>query len=262
MTSIASYNLHSPSQGQIYTPSTSRPVRGDEQVNKPGRPHPGPKVAADSFHFSKEALQLAKQEDPAAAASGPKSPEQLSEQEKQQVQTLKNRDAEVKAHEQAHLSALGGEGGAANYSYTTGPDGRRYATGGEVPVSIGESTGGPEQTIAKAQKIARAAMAPAQPSAADQAARAKANQVEAKARQELQEKQTSGGDSSEADVAPTDQALSGAADLIASIPTPEVEADQANGQKEEGAAQGLTDIKVHDHDHSGDDCKICAQQAA
>lgn len=106
----------------------------------------------------------------------------LSPEEKQQVTELKKRDAEVKAHEQAHMSAGGGivQGGAA-YQYQHGPDGKMYAVGGEVKIDISpERT--PEATIRKMQQVQRAAMAPAQPSATDRAVAARAAQMEAQAR--------------------------------------------------------------------------------
>lgn len=79
---------------------------------------------------------------------------------------LKAADREVRAHEQAHMAAGAGITGAASYTYKTGPDGKQYAVAGEVPVdtSAGRT---PEETLAKAQKIRAAALAPAQPSAQD-----------------------------------------------------------------------------------------------
>lgn len=79
---------------------------------------------------------------------------------------LKAADREVRAHEQAHMAAGAGITGSASYTYKTGPDGKQYAVAGEVPVdtSAGRT---PEETLAKAQKIRAAALAPAQPSAQD-----------------------------------------------------------------------------------------------
>ncbi len=171
-------------------------------------------LGRDQALFSSEAQAVAEKEDPAATNAGPKDSTQLDPQEKQEVAKLKSRDTEVRTHEQAHLSALAGQGGSANFEYTTGPDGRRYATGGEVPITIGEAAGGPRETIRNAQTIARAAVAPAQPSSADQAARARAQQVEAQARQELREKDESDGDEDSAETAPADSAAVSASGLI------------------------------------------------
>ena len=63
------------------------------------------------------------------------SPNELTPDEERQVEELKHRDHEVRAHEQAHKSGWP-YGGAISLSYQTGPDGKRYAIGGEVPVDI------------------------------------------------------------------------------------------------------------------------------
>jgi hypothetical protein len=112
--------------------------------------------------------------------------ETLSEEEKQEVQELKQRDREVKTHEQAHAGALGAyKSGGPNYEYTSGPDGKRYATSGSVGVDLSpEST--PEATIRKMQTIRSASLAPAEPSGADRQVAAKASQIESGARKELQ----------------------------------------------------------------------------
>jgi hypothetical protein len=108
----------------------------------------------------------------------------LDSQEAAQVRELKQRDAEVKAHEQAHMAAGGGlVQGAASYTYEKGPDGGMYAVGGEVKIDTSPART-PEQTIRKAQQIRRAALAPAQPSGTDRAVAAAASQMEAQARAE------------------------------------------------------------------------------
>lgn len=109
----------------------------------------------------------------------------LTEEEVREISELKKRDIEVKAHEQAHLAAAGQyAAGGASFSYQTGPDGKRYATGGEVPIDIGkEST--PEATIQKMRTVKRAALAPASPSSADRSIAAQATSMEAQAMSEL-----------------------------------------------------------------------------
>jgi hypothetical protein len=47
------------------------------------------------------------------------------------VHELGARDREVRAHEAAHAAAGGALAGVPHYDYVTGPDGRRYAAGGE-----------------------------------------------------------------------------------------------------------------------------------
>ncbi|MBU0665408.1 MAG: catalase [Proteobacteria bacterium] len=110
----------------------------------------------------------------------------LDEAELRQVQQLQQRDAEVRTHEQAHLSAAGQyASGGPSFSYQTGPNGKRYAVGGSVPIDIGkEST--PTATIMKMRTVKRAALAPANPSAADRQIAARASMQEMEAMQELQ----------------------------------------------------------------------------
>lgn len=110
--------------------------------------------------------------------------EELTDAEQQEVTELKARDTEVRIHEQAHQSAGGAYAGAPSYSYETGPDGKRYATEGEVSIDISEEKD-PEATIAKMQVVKKAALAPAEPSAQDRRVYASASQKEAAARQEL-----------------------------------------------------------------------------
>ena len=113
--------------------------------------------------------------------------DQLSEAEQQQVRELETRDREVRTHEQAHKAAGGAHAGSISFSFATGPDGRRYATGGEVPIDVSPVQGDPHATIAKMQQVRQAAMAPAQPSAADRQVAARAAQIEREARAELNE---------------------------------------------------------------------------
>ena len=113
---------------------------------------------------------------------------QLSEADKQQIEQLRVRDRQVRAHEQAHLSAAGGLAkGGASFSTQTGPDGKLYAVGGEVSVDTSSVSNDPEATIAKAQQVRRAALAPADPSAQDIAVAAQATIQEQDARAELRE---------------------------------------------------------------------------
>ncbi|ATY75878.1 MULTISPECIES: putative metalloprotease CJM1_0395 family protein [Aeromonas] len=124
----------------------------------------------------------------------PKQQEQQQRQE-QQVQDLVERDKEVRTHEQAHQSAGGEYASSPTYQFTQGPDGKRYATGGEVQIDTSVVPGDPAATIAKMQQIRTAALAPAEPSAQDLAVARSAAASEAKARKELMAEQSakSGG---------------------------------------------------------------------
>ncbi|MFQ5830513.1 MAG: putative metalloprotease CJM1_0395 family protein [Candidatus Methylomirabilia bacterium] len=111
---------------------------------------------------------------------------ELSEEEQAEVEQLKERDREVRAHEQAHVVAGGRYvRGGIQFEYEIGPDGRRYAVGGEVSIDTSPVPEDPEATLQKAETIRRAALAPAQPSGQDRRAAAAASRMEAEARQEL-----------------------------------------------------------------------------
>jgi len=116
-----------------------------------------------------------------------------SEQEKKQIEELKTRDREVRAHEQAHVAAAGGLAqGGPTYTYQYGPDGRAYAIGGEVNIDTSPGRT-PEETIDKARQIRAAALAPSDPSDQDRAVAAAAAQLEAQARQELTQQKAEEG---------------------------------------------------------------------
>lgn len=105
--------------------------------------------------------------------------------EQRQISELKKRDAEVKAHEQAHASVGGQLAGSPSYSYQTGPDGQKYAVGGEVNIDLAEVPGDPQATIIKMQQVKAAALAPADPSGADQQIAAEASRRIVEAQIEL-----------------------------------------------------------------------------
>lgn len=97
---------------------------------------------------------------------------------------LQSTDSKVRSHEAAHIAAGGGiVNGGANFSYTRGPDGKMYATGGEVPIDTSEGKN-PQETIQKARQIASAAMAPSDPSPQDYKVAATAVMMEMRARME------------------------------------------------------------------------------
>lgn len=83
------------------------------------------------------------------------------------IAKLESTDTKVRAHEAAHVAAGGGVvTGGANFSYTKDPDGKMYATAGEVPIDSSDGNN-PEETIRKARQIMAAAMAPSDPSPQD-----------------------------------------------------------------------------------------------
>ena len=114
--------------------------------------------------------------------------EPLTKEQEAQVRDLKKRDAEVKAHEQAHAAVGGAYAGAPKYTYTRGPDGKRYAVGGEVQIDTSpERT--PEATIRKMDIVVRAALAPAEPSSQDRAVARQAQQQRQDAQTQLAQMQ-------------------------------------------------------------------------
>jgi len=102
------------------------------------------------------------------------------------ISQLQSRDKEVRAHELAHATTGGGATGAPSYTYEVGPDGKKYAVGGEVSVDLSSIPGDPQATIIKMQKVHAAALAPANPSTQDTRVAASAIQKILTAQSELQ----------------------------------------------------------------------------
>ncbi|RDE25082.1 hypothetical protein DV711_05860 [Motiliproteus coralliicola] len=157
------------------------------RINDPLSPEAGQRSdnRGDAGSAAQSSGNLAQQRGGDNRADGELELEELS-----QVRQLSQRDREVRAHEAAHAAAGGSLTGAPSYSYTTGPDGRRYATSGEVSV---ESPRGstPEETIERARTVIEAALAPAEPSPQDLriAAQARAELIAAQAELERSERQ-------------------------------------------------------------------------
>lgn len=117
---------------------------------------------------------------------------ELTEQELQVVEELEVRDREVRAHEQAHANVGGQFTGAPELEYTRGPDGRMYATSGEVSVDTSAIPNDPEATIDKMRTVIAAALAPAEPSTQDRQVAAKAQALMAEALAQLATQDGSG----------------------------------------------------------------------
>jgi hypothetical protein len=109
----------------------------------------------------------------------------LSPEQQRQVAELRATDLRVRAHEQAHISA--GHGvvtSGAQYDYTTGPDGLRYAVSGEVGIDTSREQK-PEANIDKGQRIQAAALAPRDPSPQDRRVAAVGAELTAEGQAEL-----------------------------------------------------------------------------
>ncbi|MFV1984863.1 MAG: putative metalloprotease CJM1_0395 family protein [Thiohalomonadales bacterium] len=99
---------------------------------------------------------------------------------------LKAKDRQVRAHEAAHRQA-GGRfiRGRTGFKTEKGSDGKEYAVGGDVKIDTSSVAGDSKASLAKAQLIERAALAPADPSTQDRVVAAKAARMAAIARADI-----------------------------------------------------------------------------
>ncbi|WP_049791078.1 putative metalloprotease CJM1_0395 family protein [Shewanella violacea] len=114
-----------------------------------------------------EAVEQGDGEDAPDGQSADAKRQVIAQLEQQLLQELSTRDAEVKAHEQAHSTVGGDLAQSPQFSYEKGSDGRRYAVDGEVRIDIAVVEGDPLATVSKMKKVYAAAMAPTNPSMAD-----------------------------------------------------------------------------------------------
>jgi hypothetical protein len=126
-----------------------------------------------------------KQEQSQQQQSENRATNELEAEEQAIVRELQARDREVRAHEQAHAAVGGNLAGAPSLSFTTGPDGKRYAVSGEVSISVGAVANNPQATIDKLEQVQRAALAPANPSSQDRKVASQAAASIGQARSEL-----------------------------------------------------------------------------
>ncbi|WP_339413060.1 putative metalloprotease CJM1_0395 family protein [Pseudomonas sp. EA_35y_Pfl2_R5] len=129
----------------------------------------------------------------AKSREGEPSPQQ-QRLEQLEITKLVSRDQEVRTHEQAHAAVGGRYAGAPSYTYERGPDGKRYAVGGEVGIDTSPIPNDPEATLRKMEVVIRAALAPAEPSAQDRQVAAQAQAQMAEARAQLAQQQRSEAD--------------------------------------------------------------------
>lgn len=118
-----------------------------------------------------------------SAMDGDDSPGELSASDRALQQRLEARDALVRGHEAAHMTAAGPQArGPAQYTYQAGPDGKNYAIGGSVNISIVSSPMNDEDAARQAQTAARAAGAVGDMSLADAQVATRAGEISAQAR--------------------------------------------------------------------------------
>lgn len=118
----------------------------------------------------------------------------LTDAERAVVRQLDARDREVRDHEQAHARVGGAYAGEPTYTYQTGPDGQRYAVGGAVAIDTAPVRNDPSATIRKMEVVKAAALAPAEPSAADRRIAALAEAQKLQAIGDLAEAQRAGAE--------------------------------------------------------------------
>lgn len=160
----------------------SQPLPGESVAEGPEENAP----AAASGAAAGNAAAVAAGSGPAASSgSADADSESLSDEEQRQVDEMKRRDREVRTHEQAHKTAGGAHTGSIRLSYQMGPDGKRYAVGGSVPIDVSPVAGDPAATLRKMEVVARAANAPASPSGPDRAVAAQARRAMQQARAQL-----------------------------------------------------------------------------
>jgi hypothetical protein len=174
-------------------PSSGSPLRlpaqaaGTQDVNGfAERAQAGPDAASTPASAQGERTETTRAGD---ARAGGKVAEGLTAEQLVELDKLKARDTEVRQHETAHQGAGGAYAGSASFTFTRGPDGKRYATGGEVSVDTAPIPGKPDETIAKMRIIQQAALAPAEPSSQDRRVAAQAARAMLQAQSDLLQQQ-------------------------------------------------------------------------
>jgi hypothetical protein len=154
-------------------------ARALAESTAPGRPDPDSDVIEPSGRasvFAKTESELPFGEEKAEdndedkvedSAHTQRTRRERAEEDQQEVEELRQKDRQVRAHELAHKSTGGRYTGQIRYEYERGPDGKSYVVGGEVPIDVSPVPGDPAETIRKMDQVRRAALAPADPSGAD-----------------------------------------------------------------------------------------------
>ena len=124
-----------------------------------------------------------------SAAGKPAGTQSLTSDQQRRVEELKQIDRKVHDHELAHIAAGAGiVNSGPDYTYTYGPDGKPYATAGEVGIDTAQAEK-PQENIDKGRTIQRAALAPQEPSPQDHRVASIGAQLEATGRSDLSRQQ-------------------------------------------------------------------------
>ena len=186
-TIVAMHKLGQPKDGQQLVALRIRPdaVNGPKDVAKD--PAVRPLTRSDGPPLP---LQPVEDQGPRVAPGAARSAAELSPGEKAEVTRLRQRDQQVRQEEEAHAAVAGNLSGPIQYVYQTGPDGRAYAVGGSVPIRTSAVGGGPEQIARAGAKLAAAAHAATNPSAADLRVAREAYRLAAQGQQDTQAKRS------------------------------------------------------------------------
>jgi hypothetical protein len=187
--SAAESGLGSESDRLRQSAKSSQPAQSPVYERPTVQQNPNASVDASVLQNSNgETPDNAQQESAGREDAEERQRQQQEAAEQRQVDELKARDREVRAHEQAHAAVGGQYAGSPSYEFETGPDGQQYAVGGEVSIDISKETD-PSDTIDKMQKVRAAALAPAEPSPQDFRVASEANRLAVEARAELAQQQ-------------------------------------------------------------------------
>lgn len=182
----------------------------------------------------------------------------LTEEEKEEVERLKERDRQVRRHEQTHVAESGGNvRGVPHYEYETGPDGRRYAVGGycEVDMSPGMT---PEETARKARAIERGSLAPPSDELSDadrqtaRAARQMAQAAEKEAAAQRQGKALMNCEEETTAVGEEDSLIKegsdGVKDTKIKTEAPDIKEEESSGKLTEEEKKQIEELKKRDQE--------------
>lgn len=156
------------------------------------RPQNQQNAATQNNQTQGDTLNPDNADDPSAGKENAEGEQQRQQQElaeSREIEELKSRDREVRAHEQAHAAVGGQYAGSPSYEFESGPDGKQYAVGGEVSIDISKENT-PEQTVRKMQQVRAAALAPAEPSPQDLRVASEANRIATDARSDIAREKT------------------------------------------------------------------------
>jgi hypothetical protein len=167
--------------------ATAEPRLASEQdkARQPGSSQLANQEALESKGEDNQRVEAKQQQEGQEQKRQEQQQQALEQLEEQALNQLKQRDREVRAHEQAHAAVGGQYAGSPTYEYERGADGNNYAVAGEVLIDISEVPNDPQATIEKMQQVKAAALAPQEPSGPDRAIAADANQKITAARAEL-----------------------------------------------------------------------------